>query len=138
MRILVIDDDLTVCTSCQKIVAKAGHPVDYCLSGHEALQMMAQKAYDIVFTDLKMAEMGGLEVLRFIMGKDPDIVVVVITGYATVASAVETMKSGAYDYLPKPFTPAEFRAVLNKAVVERKGLLKNRELAEQATITAGF
>lgn len=138
MRILVIDDDLTVCTSCQKIVAKAGYPVDYSLSGHEALQMMEHRAYDIVFTDLKMAEMGGLEVLRFIMGKDPDIVVVVITGYATVASAVETMKRGAYDYLPKPFTLGEFRAVLNKAVAERKAILKNRELAGQATITAGF
>jgi len=138
MRILVIDDDLTVCTSCQKIVAKAGYPVDYCLSGHEALQVMEHRAYDIVFTDLKMAEMGGLEVLRFIRGKDPDIVVVVITGYATVASAVETMKRGAYDYLPKPFTPAEFRAVLNKAVIERKTILKNRELAGQAMITAGF
>jgi len=138
MRILVIDDDLTVCTSCQKIVAKAGYPVDYSLSGHEALRMMEHRAYDIVFTDLKMAEMGGLEVLRFVMDKDPDMVVVVITGYATVASAVETMKRGAYDYLPKPFTPAEFRAVLNKAVIERKAILKNRELAGQATITAGF
>jgi DNA-binding NtrC family response regulator len=138
MRIFVIDDDLTVCKSCQKIIAKAGYPVDYSLSGHEALHMMEQAAYDIVFTDLKMAEMGGLEVLRFIMGKDPEIVVVVITGYATVASAVETMKTGAFDYLPKPFTPAEFRAVLNKAVEERKAIVRDRELAAQPTIRAGF
>ncbi|MBW2018670.1 MAG: sigma-54-dependent Fis family transcriptional regulator [Deltaproteobacteria bacterium] len=138
MKILVIDDDLTVCKSCQKIVKKAGYEVDYSLSGHEALQMMEKTAYDLVFTDLKMTEMGGMEVLRFIKTKDPDIVVVVITGYATVASAVETMKTGAFDYLPKPFTPAEFRAVLSKAVEERKATLKDRELATQRTITSGF
>jgi DNA-binding NtrC family response regulator len=138
MRILVIDDDLTVCKSCQKIISKAGHGVDYSLTGHEALQRMEDNAYDVVFTDLKMAEMGGLEVLRFIRERDPDIVVVVITGYATVASAVETMKSGAFDYLPKPFTPDEFRGVLNKAVGERRAALENRQLATQQSITAGF
>jgi two-component system NtrC family response regulator len=138
MRILVIDDDLTVCKSCQKIISKDGYGVDYSLTGHEALQRLEETAYDVVFTDLKMAEMGGLEVLRFIMDRDPDIVAVVITGYATVASAVETMKTGAFDYLPKPFTPAEFRAVLNKAVAERRTILKNRELAAQPSITAGF
>lgn len=138
MRILVIDDDITVCKSCQKIIQKAGYDVDYSLSGHDALQLMEKTAYDIVFTDLKMAEMGGMEVLRFIKTTDPDIVVVVITGYATVASAVETMKLGAFDYLPKPFTPAEFRAVLNKAFEERKAITKDRELASQPAITTGF
>ena len=138
MRILVIDDDLTVCKSCEKIIGKEGYDVDYSLSGHEALRMMEKAAYDIVFTDLKMAEMGGMEVLEFIKTKDPDIVVVVITGYATVASAVETMKMGAFDYLPKPFTPTEFRAVLNKAVQERKAITRDYELAAQPSITTGF
>ena len=77
MKILVIDDDLTVCKSCQKIIQKAGHEVAYSLSGHEALRMMEDIAYDIVFTDLKMAEMGGMEVLRFIKDRDPDVVVVI-------------------------------------------------------------
>jgi DNA-binding NtrC family response regulator len=138
VKILVIDDDLTVCKSCQKIIQKAGYDVAYCLSGHEALRMMQDTPYDIVFTDLKMAEMGGMEVLRFIKTKDPDIVVVIITGYATVASAVETMKIGAFDYLPKPFTPTEFRAVLNKAIEEREAITTNRKLAAHPAITAGF
>lgn len=138
MRILVIDDDITVCKSCQKIIQKEGYDVDYSLSGHEALKLMEKTAFDIVFTDLKMAEMGGMEVLRFIKTADPDIVVVVITGYATVASAVETMKMGAFDYLPKPFTPAEFRAVLNKALEERNAITKDRELSSRPAITTGF
>jgi DNA-binding NtrC family response regulator len=138
MRILVVDDDLTVCKSCEKIIRKAGHQVDYSLSGHEALGMLEADGYDIVFTDLKMAEMGGMEVLRFIKTRDPTIVAVVMTGYATVASAVETMKSGAFDYLPKPFTPGEFRAVLNKAVEERTTVLKDRELVARGVIASGF
>ena len=64
MKILVVDDDLTVCKSCQKIIQKAGHEVAYSLSGHEALGMMEDTPYDIVFTDLKMAEMGGMEVYQ--------------------------------------------------------------------------
>jgi len=138
MRVLVVDDDLTVCKSCEKIIRKAGHHVDYSLSGHEALGMLEGDGYDIVFTDLKMAEMGGMEVLRFIKTRDPTIVAVVMTGYATVASAVETMKSGAFDYLPKPFTPGEFRAVLNKAVEERTTVLKDRELVARSAIASGF
>jgi two-component system NtrC family response regulator len=138
MKILVIDDDLTVCKSCQKIIQKAGYEVTYSLSGHKALGMMEETPYDIVFTDLKMAEMGGMEVLRFIKTRDPDVVVVIITGYATVASAVETMKIGAFDYLPKPFTPAEFRAVLNKAIAEREAIVGDRKLATQPAITSAF
>jgi len=138
MRILIVDDDLNVCKSCQKIIQKAGYGVNYSLSGREALNMVEKGVYDIVFTDLKMAEMGGMEVLRFVKTKDPDIIVIVITGYATVASAVETMKTGAFDYLPKPFTPGEFRAVLNKAAEERRRILRDRELAARDAITSGF
>ena len=138
MKILVVDDDLTVCKSCQKIIKKAGFDVAYALTGREALGMLEAEGYDIVFTDLKMAEMGGMEVLRFIKAKDPDIVVVVITGYATVASAVETMKSGAFDFLPKPFTPGEFRAVLQKAVEERQAVVRDRKLSGQRAIVSGF
>jgi DNA-binding NtrC family response regulator len=138
MKILIVDDDLNVCKSCEKIIRKAGYEVDYSLSGRNALGMVENGFYDIVFTDLKMAEMGGMEVLRFVKTKDPDIVAIVITGYATVASAVETMKTGAFDYLPKPFTPGEFRAVLNKAVKERRSLLQDREFIQLDAITSGF
>ncbi|MBW1896796.1 MAG: response regulator, partial [Deltaproteobacteria bacterium] len=65
MRILIVDDDLNVCKSCQKIIQKAGYGVNYSLSGREALNMVEKGVYDIVFTDLKMAEMGCMEVLRF-------------------------------------------------------------------------
>ena len=76
-----------------------------------------------------MADMGGMELLETLHARFPDIVPVVITGYATIASAVETMKLGAFDYLPKPFTPDEMAAVAKKAWEKRQWLLKTRAAA---------
>jgi DNA-binding NtrC family response regulator len=122
-HILIVDDELVVCKSCEKVFRRAGHSSAFVTSGREALRLLGSETYDVVFTDLKMMDMGGLEVLRAIREKYPTTVVVIITGYATIASAVETMKSGAFDYLPKPFTPGELLAVLDQAMERRKLLL---------------
>jgi len=121
--ILIIDDELVICQSCEKIFVKSGHNVTYTTSGYQALNILEDKSFDVVFTDLKMIDIGGMEVLQAIKQKFPDTIVVVITGYATVASAVETMKYGAFDYLPKPFTPSEILTVLNRAL-EKRNLIK--------------
>jgi DNA-binding NtrC family response regulator len=121
--ILIIDDELVICQSCEKIFLKAGHTVTYTTSGKTALQILEDKTFDVVFTDLKMIDIGGMEVLQAIKQKYPDTIVVVITGYATVASAVETMRYGAFDYLPKPFTPSEILTVLNRAL-DKRNLVK--------------
>jgi DNA-binding NtrC family response regulator len=118
-NILVIDDELVICQSCEKIFRKSGHDVTYTTSGMQALKILEEKVFDVVFTDLKMIDVGGMEVLQAIKQKYPDTIVVVITGYATVASAVETMRYGAFDYLPKPFTPSEILTVLNRALEKR-------------------
>ncbi len=122
-HILIVDDELVVCKSCEKVFRRAGHSVAYTTSGREALRILEPDVYDVVFTDLKMMDMGGLEVLQAIRERYPSTVVVIITGYATIASAVETMKSGAFDYLPKPFTPGELLAVLDQAMGRRRLLL---------------
>jgi DNA-binding NtrC family response regulator len=122
-HILIVDDELVICRSCEKIFRRAGHTTAIATSGREALKMLQADTYDVVFTDLKMMDMGGLEVLQAVKEKYPTTVVVIITGYATIASAVETMRSGAFDYLPKPFTPAELLAVLARALEKRELLL---------------
>ncbi|MCU0372433.1 MAG: sigma-54 dependent transcriptional regulator [Ignavibacteria bacterium] len=122
-NILVVDDELVICQSCEKIFLKAGHNVSYTTSGNKALQILDEKNFDVIFTDLKMTDIGGMELLQAVKQKYPDTIVVVITGYATVASAVETMRYGAFDYLPKPFTPAEILTVLNRAL-EKRNLVK--------------
>jgi DNA-binding NtrC family response regulator len=130
MKVLVIDDELVVCKSCERILRRAGHEAGYRLSGREAIEAMGDTEYDIVITDLKMMDIGGMEVLQYVRERYPLTVVIIITGYATVAAAVETMKLGAFDFLPKPFTPDEFMGVLRKAVEKRNYLLEKRRLAE--------
>jgi DNA-binding NtrC family response regulator len=130
-RLLVIDDELPICRNCVKILSKILPDVRYALSGYEALKMIEEQPFDVVITDLKMSSMGGMEVLRRVKEAYPDTRVVVITGYATVSSAVEVMKMGAYDYLPKPFTPDELRNVVIQALADREMLLQNRKLMVQ-------
>ncbi|MDP2887247.1 MAG: sigma-54 dependent transcriptional regulator [Ignavibacteria bacterium] len=136
-HILIVDDEPVICKSCEKVFRRAGHSTASATSGREALKMLGSETYDVVFTDLKMMDMGGLEVLHTIKEKYPTTVVVIITGYATIASAVETMRSGAFDYLPKPFTAGELLAVFNRAF-ERRTLLQMSEPEFEYTDAVGF
>jgi DNA-binding NtrC family response regulator len=136
-HILIVDDEVVICKSCEKVFRRAGHTTAIATSGREALRVLDSAKFDVVFTDLKMMDMGGLEVLQAVREKYPTTVVVVITGYATIASAVETMRSGAFDFLPKPFTAGELLAVLNRALEKRK-LLQMSEPDYEFTEDSGF
>jgi DNA-binding NtrC family response regulator len=129
--ILIIDDEPGICRNCVKILSKMDYDAQYALSGYDALKMMDEKEFDVVVTDLKMSNLGGMEVLRRVKEIHPETMVIVITGYASVSSAVEVMKMGAFDYLPKPFTPQELRAVVRQALMERTVRLQNRTLKEK-------
>jgi two-component system NtrC family response regulator len=124
-RVLVVDDEPSICRSCEKILVREGYEVKTALNGTLALDLLARESFDLVLTDLKMAEMGGMELLETLRSQFPDVVPVVITGFATIASVVETMKVGAFDYLPKPFTPDEMAAVARKAWNRRQLLLRS-------------
>jgi len=130
-RILVVDDELNICQSCTKVLAKLDYEVSYALNGYDALKMMDAEPFDVILTDLKMSSLGGMEVLRRVKDAYPDTLVIVMTGYASVSSAVEVMKLGALDYLPKPFTPDELRAIVRQAVAQREIRLQNRKLQQQ-------
>jgi len=139
-RALIVDDELSICKSCQRILLRLGFDARTALSGKEALALLEQEAFDLVFTDLKMLGMGGLELIENLQTRFPDVVCVVITGYATVASVVETMRLGAYDYLPKPFTAQEFAAAARKAwerrkqIIDRKAQLNGHNICEMLGI----
>lgn len=130
-RILIIDDELPICHNCEKILSKLDLRTAYALNGYDALKMIENDPFDLIITDLKMSRLGGMEVLRRVREASPDTLVIVITGYASVSSAVEVMKLGAFDYLPKPFTPDELRAVVRQALTERERRLQNRALRER-------
>ncbi len=119
-RLLVIDDEEIVLKSCRKILEAEGHQVFIALSGQEAFALLTKEPIDVVITDIKMPGMDGMEVLERMKKEYPDILVIMITGYSTVQSAVQAMKLGAFDYIPKPFTPDEVSVVVEKALEKKK------------------
>ena len=132
-RILLIDDEEVVLDSCLAILEDSGHDVAVEASGAEGLGRALTWSPDLVFIDLKMPGMSGMEVLEELRSLDPTVVSIVFTGFATIAAAVEAMQVGAFDFLPKPFTPDEFRAMTRRGlqqrdlVVERAALRRERE-----------
>jgi DNA-binding NtrC family response regulator len=128
VRILVVDDEVNICRSCEKILTRVGYAVEVSLNGADALNRFDAQPFDLVITDLKMSRLGGMEVLRRIKANYPETMVIVITGYSTVSSAVEVMKLGAFDYLPKPFTPHELRAVVEQALSAARHRRQDRQL----------
>ena len=133
--VLVVDDEPSICRSCERILTREGYEVKTVQTGRDALALLTHQPVDIVITDLKMASMGGQELLEALRHSFPDVVPIVITGYATIASVVETMKLGAFDYLPKPFTPDELAAVVEKAWGKRRLLLQSKAIARGDTPT---
>ena len=115
-RILIIDDEEVVLDSCTEIFAGSDYQVATAMDGAQGLELLEDFEPDLIFVDLMMPGISGIEVLERVHATDPTIVTVVITGYATVNSAVEAMKHGAYDFLPKPFTPDEFRLIARRAL----------------------
>jgi len=130
-RILVIDDELAICQNCLRILSKVECEAEYALNGYDAMKMMEARPFDVIITDLKMSSLGGMEVLSRVKEAFPDTMVIVITGYASVSSAVEVMKMGAFDYLPKPFTPDELRGVVRQAIAAKAIQLQNKRLRQK-------
>jgi DNA-binding NtrC family response regulator len=137
-RILVIDDEMIVCESCKRILEEDGYEVETALSGMEAFEKMKENPFDIVITDLKMQGIDGMEVLRTFRREYPDTIVIMITGFSTVETAVEAMKLGAFDYIPKPFTPDEVSIVVKKAIEQKSLLLENIYLRQELQEKYGF
>ncbi len=129
-KILVIDDERSVCVSCQRTLEEEGHAVDFALSGREGLDRASHGDYDLVLLDLKMPDVSGMEVLETLHHGRPDVLVIMITGYATIRTGVEAIKKGATDYIPKPFTPEELSAVVTRAVAEREALARGEPLPD--------
>ena len=124
--ILVVDDERIIRDGCVRILSKEGLAVHTAGGGDEGLNLLRENSFDLLLLDLKMPGLSGMEVLQRVREGFPGLLVVVITGYATVESAVEAMKAGAYDFIPKPFTPDQLRIVVNRAL-EKKALEREAE-----------
>jgi CheY-like chemotaxis protein len=133
-RILCVDDEAVILDSFRKILVLDGYAVDTVENGREALGLIQTHSYDFVFTDLKMPGMDGVEVTKSVKYIRPDIDVIIITGYATVETAVECMKYGAMDYVQKPFTEDELLDFTKKSLIKREDKI-NKTLKPKVHIT---
>ncbi|RLB27723.1 MAG: hybrid sensor histidine kinase/response regulator [Deltaproteobacteria bacterium] len=115
-RILVIDDEKRIRDGCQKVLAQEGFEVEKAETGEQGIKMIEERYYDIVLLDLMMPGLSGFEVLAHVKGIHPEAVIIVITGYATVEHSIEAMKKGAFDFIPKPFSPEQLRVIVSKAI----------------------
>ena len=127
-KILVIDDETIVHESCSRILTDEGYIIESAFTGQEGLKKIEEGSYDLVITDLKMPGISGMEALKKIKDNNPDIGIIMVTGYSTAETAVEAMKLGAFDYLPKPFTPDEIISVVSKAIEKKKILIETKHL----------
>lgn len=129
-NILIVDDEELIRSTIAIKLEHDGHKTDTVASGEEALKILKSKSFDIVLTDLKMIGMDGIELLKQVKQLQPDIEVIILTGYASLESAIEALRNEAYDYLLKPLNDNKLRIVI-KHCLEKKQLLKAVQEAEQ-------
>ena len=124
-KILVVDDEESMREGCIQTLTEEGYKALAAENGNCGLEMAKGESFDLVILDLRMPGLHGLDVLKTLRDDNPDIVVIVITGYATIESAVEAMKRGAYDFLPKPFTPEALIEIVKRGWEKRRLALEN-------------
>ena len=123
VRILVIDDEPVVLKSCERILRRAGYHVTCEQDARNGLEKALGEPFHVVIVDLKMPGLDGMQVLDAIKAQQPELAVIMITGYSTVQTAMEAIKRGAADYVPKPFNPSELELVV-KRILEKQNLLQ--------------
>jgi two-component system sensor histidine kinase/response regulator len=129
--ILIIDDEEALRDGCRQALQKSGYTVLTAGEGVEGVKIARERKPEIAFIDLKMPGMSGMEIIEILSKDVPDIVLIMITGYATILSAVEAIQKGAYDYLPKPFSPDQLRTVAKRALDHRNLKIETRRLREE-------
>lgn len=130
-RILIIDDEKITLKNLEYVLKKEGYEVTATMSGPNGLRLLQEEEFDVVLTDLKMEKVDGIEILEKCKRLHPDTELIMITAYATIPSAVETMKKGAYDYIAKPFKLDEVKRVVKEAVEKVRLKKENRLLREE-------
>jgi len=128
-NILVVDDEPVVCASYQRILADDGYIVRSAFSGKEALDRFENECFDLAILDLRIPAPGGLALLRHMKKASPGTEVIVITGYPTLENAKESIRLGAFDFVPKPFDPDTVRRKVNEALASAHWTLTRKEVS---------
>lgn len=137
-HILIIDDDESILDSCSQVLEKEGYIVKGAIEGSEGLRLFNRNFFHVVLLDLRLPGLDGMEILSKIKEESPETPVIIITGYASIESAVEAMKRGAFDYVAKPFSPEELRVITRKALKSRTIILENIYLRKELEAKSEF
>ena len=137
LRILVVDDDRTLREGCASVLQMDGHNVTSTGRGDEALEMVRRRRFDIVLVDLYMSPITGMEILKAAVEAHKDIIVVVMTGNPSVASSIEALRAGAWDYLPKPFSASHLQVLVGRAAHAVSSAKDTREIKPSLVTQSG-
>jgi DNA-binding NtrC family response regulator len=130
-NILIIDDDKAMLDACQQILTRQGYKVELAASARQGLSLLDRLSFDVILLDLVMPDLDGLETLKKIKSLDTDSEVIIISGYGTIPSAVESIKAGAFHFLSKPFAPDDLRHLVARALEKRRVDLENLYLRQE-------
>ncbi|MDY6790894.1 MAG: response regulator [Thermodesulfobacteriota bacterium] len=128
-HILLMEDERSIANGLKMVLTEEGYQVDLAMTGQGALDSFFGNGFDLLVADLRLPDIDGFEVIKQVKAKRPETEVVVITGYSSVYSAVDAMKLGVYDYLPKPFTEDEIKTAVSKALENKKKAGKAEQVA---------
>jgi DNA-binding NtrC family response regulator len=137
-RLLIVDDEAVIRDGLKRVLERESFSVEACSSGFHAIEVMQQREFDLIITDLKMPGMSGIEVLKSVRTLQPDIPVILITGFASVETAVEAMKNGASDYITKPFAPDLLLEKVQHALSQRRTSPEDVTLTDEVSLHHGF
>lgn len=130
-KILVVDDEPAIVSGCKMILAEQGYHVETCLSGREGLKKLLSTPFDLVLLDIQFPNISGIDILKILKQKNINVTAVVMTGKGTIENAVEAMKSGAFDFITKPFSEKQLLDVITKALESLKLIKENQNLKNQ-------
>src|SRR5437773_2069822 len=136
--VLVVDDEESVALTIQAILRLDGHDVTAVTTGNDAIRLLNERQFDVVLTDLRLGDIDGIDVLREVQKTSPDTAALMLTGYASLESAISALRSGAYDYLMKPSDVEELRATINRAIERRELRRRLVELEEVDRLKTQF
>ena len=118
-RLLIVDDEEVLCESLKRVFSKEGYEADCAYSSEDALKLMYQKPYHIIISDIILPDINGIELLRICKKYNPNLIFIFMTAYASIDTAVASIKTGAFEYLVKPINHEEIKAVIKKSLFAR-------------------
>lgn len=130
-KILVIDDESRMCESLSELLGGSGYKVQTIQSAPAAVELLKQEPFDLVITDIKMPELTGLDILKVVKEIDPETIVILMTGYASLESALEAIKNGAFEYLLKPVEFTQLEISVRRGLEKREASLARKELLDE-------